>query len=102
MVALAQFQIETHVLPLNQLLLLVGVDVQVGVPILQPRVLQSLHCCESLIGVCLQEPRNQILDFLREECGRSLGVVQLLGVGVRLELEVILALDDQVLQFVHR
>ena len=74
---LAQFQIQTHVLSLYQLLFLLSVDIKVWIDLLEPWMLQSLHSREPFLGVCLEQATDQVLDLFRQEGCRCFWVLKL-------------------------
>ena len=50
-IVVTDFEVESHILPLDELFFFLGVDIQVGVSLLQPGMVQSLHCGQALIGI---------------------------------------------------
>ena len=65
-IMLAEFEIEPHVLSLDELLLLLGVNVQIGVALLQPGVLQGFYCRKALVRVHSEETSDQVLHLFGE------------------------------------
>ena len=98
------------VLFINNILLLLSEYIHLFLGIFEPRMTEYLHCTESLPGVNLKERMNQISGMLgelgrwllwlsgRRLCSRTILVLLLVCIRI---VDVILAIDDQMVQFLH-